>query len=464
MEECSGPEFAGSDRISPPRGLSAWSGVSWSWPGEHRPTETSSVVAENRLGCPYPRAIQHKADGEMWVRTRALAPASGTRSFAGGRVGCKGTQRGSTASTATRIDSGGWHGRRGLSEVDLTPCTLLALAEERVCHGLGPCGTWRTRVPVGEWHWRKKAVRTRSIAWHRGALAPASGTRSFAGGRVGCKGTQRGSTASTATRIDSGGWHGRRGLSEVDLTPCTLLALAEERVCHGLGPCGTWRTRVPRRRVALAEEGRPNAVHRLAPWGTGPSQWHTVFRRWSSRMQGDATRIDSVHCNENRQRRVARAEGPVGSRSNPLHSARVGRRTCVPRARPVRDVADAGARRRVALAEEGRPNAVHRLAPWGTGPGQWHTVFRRWSSRMQGDATRIDSVYCNENRQRRVARAEGLVGSRSDPLHIARVGRRTCVPRARPVRDMADAGPGRAFRQGRSPLLPLAGTGTAGFS
>ena len=104
---------------------------------------------------------------------------------------------------------------------------------------------------------------------------------------------QRGSTA--------GGWHGWMGLSELDLSPCSVLTLAEERVCHGLGPCGTWRTRA-RRRVALAGEGRPNAVHRLALSGTGLGQWHTGFRRWSSRVQGDATRIDSVCCNEDRQR------------------------------------------------------------------------------------------------------------------------------------------------------------------
>ena len=37
------------------------------------------------------------------------------------------------------------------------------------------------------------------------------------------------------------------GLSELDLSPCTGLTFAEERVCHGLGPCGTWRTRARRR-------------------------------------------------------------------------------------------------------------------------------------------------------------------------------------------------------------------------
>ena len=48
------------------------------------------------------------------------------------------------------------------------------------------------------------------------------------------------------------------GLSELDLSPCTVLALAEERVWHGLGPCGTGRMRA-RRRMTLAEDGRPNA-------------------------------------------------------------------------------------------------------------------------------------------------------------------------------------------------------------
>ena len=104
------------------------------------------------------------------------------------------------------------------------------------------------------------------------------------------------------------------GLSELDLSPCTVLALAEERVWHGLGPCGTWRTRA-RRRVALAEDGRTNAVHRLALSGTGLGQWHTGFRRWSSRVQGDATSVDSVYCNEDRQRAggtgVGRGRGRV---------------------------------------------------------------------------------------------------------------------------------------------------------
>ena len=54
----------------PLRGLPAWSGVSWSWPGEHRPTETSSVVAWPRRG------------GTLWSRT----PPHGDKLRGGGRT------------------------------------------------------------------------------------------------------------------------------------------------------------------------------------------------------------------------------------------------------------------------------------------------------------------------------------------------------------------------------------------
>ena len=290
----------------------------------------------------------------------------------------------------------------GLSELDLSPCTVLTLADERVCHGLGPCGTWRTRgrrrvalaedgrpnavhrlalsvtglgqwhtgfrrwssrvqgdatsidsvccnedrlraggtdgwacrnsicplapcspwptnvcatgsaragrdgrrVPVGGSHWRKHAVRVRPDAWHGGALASASGTQAFAGGRVGCKGTQRGSTAPATTRIDGGGLHGWKGLPEGDC----LLALC---LCWPKSVCATGSARVGhggRGAVGGGHWGK-TAVHAVActvaapepPWGTGLSQWHTGFRRWSSRVRGDTTRIDNVCYNEDRQ-------------------------------------------------------------------------------------------------------------------------------------------------------------------
>ena len=98
----------------------------------------------------------------------------------------------------------------------------------------------------------------------------------------------------------------------------------------------------------------------------------------------------------------------------------------------------------------------------GTGLGQWHAGFRRWSSRVPGDATSIDSVDCNEDRQRGAARMDGAVGTRSVPLHRACVGRRTCVPRARPVRDVADAGPSAGGIGGRRPSQRGASPGTVG--
>ena len=56
VEECSGPEFAGLDRISPPRGSSAWSGVPWSWPAEHRP--------RNKLRGGVPRGMGGRSGAE----------------------------------------------------------------------------------------------------------------------------------------------------------------------------------------------------------------------------------------------------------------------------------------------------------------------------------------------------------------------------------------------------------------
>ena len=83
------------------------------------------------------------------------------------------------------------------------------------------CGFFQRRLSVcvgrggrgssAVWHWRWKAVRMWSITWHGGALAAASGTQSFAGGRVGCKGTQRRSICLWQRRSTAGGRHGWEG-------------------------------------------------------------------------------------------------------------------------------------------------------------------------------------------------------------------------------------------------------------
>ena len=113
----------------------------------------------------------------------------------------------------------------------------------------------------------------------------------------------------------TGGWTP----SKHDPSPCTPLVPAERRVCHGLGPCSTGRHR--------------------GPHGTGLGQWHTTSCRYSSGVQGDSPRIDSVCRRTGRVGRMAGGRhgwmGVVETRSIPLYPACPGRKTCVPRARPV---------------------------------------------------------------------------------------------------------------------------------
>ena len=124
---------------------------------------------------------------------------------------------------------------------------------------ISPCGTWRTRARRA-WHWRKKAVRTRSITWHGGALAAASGTQSFAGGRVGCKGTQRRSIASTATKIDSG--RAARMEGAVGGGPiCLHRACVGPKACASRGRPGRSVAGVGHVRLEAAEPpGLPGAI------------------------------------------------------------------------------------------------------------------------------------------------------------------------------------------------------------
>ena len=126
-----------------------------------------------------------------------------------------------------------------------TPCTLLVLAERRVCHGLGPCGgtvdyTGRHQGPHG--------------------TGPASGTHVLPVVESGARGLtedrQRMPSGSPRQSGEPSGGTGGWSLAKYDPSPCTLLVLAEKRVWHGLSPCGG--------------TGDGTGHHR-GPQGTGPA-------------------------------------------------------------------------------------------------------------------------------------------------------------------------------------------------